>query len=155
MGTQGNKLDGLFRALCAIGARDHSVIAFFAANLDGFVKSPSVRLRRVALLPSSLRRTCKYTSSGFARLVRLRRRAFYIAIQILTFYEAINLAIQVNDEEILFNRAGIISFEIALQRLSEGDGIFNDPIDFSLDHFFDGAVYPQGFDESVAEKDVH
>jgi hypothetical protein len=97
MGTQGNKLDGLFRALCAIGARDHSVIAFFAANL----------------------------------------------------------AIQVNDEEILFNRAGIISFEIALQRLSEGDGIFNDPIDFSLDHFFDGAVYPQGFDESVAEKDVH
>ena len=97
MGTQGNKLDGLFRALCAIGARDHSVIAFFAANL----------------------------------------------------------AIQVNDEEILFNRAGIISFEIALQRFSEGDGIFNDPIDFSLDHFFDGAVYPQGFDESVAEKDVH
>jgi hypothetical protein len=97
MRTQGNKLDGLFRALCTIGARDHSVIAFFATNL----------------------------------------------------------AIQVNDEEILFNRAGIVPFEIALQRLSEGDGIFNDPIDFSLDHFFNGTVYPQRFEESVAENDVH
>jgi hypothetical protein len=97
MRAQGNELDGLFRALCAIGARNHSVIAFFATNL----------------------------------------------------------AIQVNDKEILFNRAGIIPFEIALQRLSEGDRIFNDPIDFSLDHFFDGAVYPQRFDESVAENDVH
>ena len=97
MGTQGNKLDGLIRALCAICARDHPVIAFFAANL----------------------------------------------------------AIQVNDEGILFYRTGIISFEITLQRLSEGDGIFNDPIDFSLDNFFDGAIYPQRFDESVAEKDVH
>ncbi|MDI6755793.1 MAG: hypothetical protein QME78_15525 [Thermodesulfobacteriota bacterium] len=28
-------------------------------------------------------------SSGFARLVRLRRRAFYFAIEILTFYEII------------------------------------------------------------------
>jgi hypothetical protein len=28
-------------------------------------------------------------SSGFARLVRLRRRAFYFAILILTFYEII------------------------------------------------------------------
>jgi hypothetical protein len=119
-------------------------------NNDGFVKSPSAALRcflrRCGVLVSTPH------SSGFARLAS---GAFYIAIQILTFYESINLAIQVNDEEILFNRAGIISFEIALQRLSEGDGIFNDPIDFSLDHFFDGAVYPQGFDESVAEKDVH
>jgi len=94
--TQGNKLDGLVRTLCAIGARDHSVIAFFAANF----------------------------------------------------------AIQVNNEEILFNRAGIISFEIAFERLSVGDGIFNDPINLSLDHLFDGAGYPQRFDESVAENDV-
>jgi len=30
-------------------------------------------------------------SSGFARLVRLRRRAFYFAISILTFYESIKI----------------------------------------------------------------
>ena len=97
MGTQGNKLDGLFRALWAIGASDHAIIAFFAAHL----------------------------------------------------------AIQVNDEEILFNRAGVIPPKVALQRLSEGDGIFNDPVDLALNPFFDGAVDQQGFDESVAEKDVH
>ena len=73
---------------------------------------------------------------------------------VIAFFAAY-LAIQVNDEEILLDRAGRISFEIAFQRLSEGDGVFNNPVDFSLDRFFDGAVYPQGFDESVAEKDVH
>lgn len=63
-------------------------------------------------------------------------------------------AIQVNHEEVLFNRAGIISFKITFERLSVGNGIFNDAVDLSLDRLFDGAVYPQGFDESIAEKDV-
>jgi hypothetical protein len=73
---------------------------------------------------------------------------------VISFFAA-NPAIQVNDKEILFDRAGIISFEIAFQRLSEGDGVFNDPIDFSLYFLVDCAVYPQGFDESVAEKGFH
>jgi hypothetical protein len=55
-------------------------------NLDGFVKSPSAALRcflRRCGVPVST----PY-SSGFARLAS---GAFYIAIQILTFYESINL----------------------------------------------------------------
>lgn len=63
-------------------------------------------------------------------------------------------AIQVNHEEILFNRAGIISSEITFERLSVGNGIFNDAVDLSLDRLFDGAVYPQRFDKSIGEKDV-
>ncbi|MCX5907914.1 MAG: hypothetical protein NTY64_12210, partial [Deltaproteobacteria bacterium] len=56
------------------------------ANLDGFVKSPSAVLRcilrRCGVPPSTPH------SSGFARLAS---GAFYFAIQILTFYEFINL----------------------------------------------------------------
>jgi hypothetical protein len=73
---------------------------------------------------------------------------------VIAFFAAY-LAIQVNDEEIPFNRAGVITSEIAFQRLSEGDGAFNDPVDLVLDLFLDGAVDPRRFDESVAEKDVH
>jgi hypothetical protein len=73
---------------------------------------------------------------------------------VIAFFAAY-LAIQVNDEEILFNRAGVIPSKITFQRLSEGDGAFNDPVDLALDLFLDGAVDPQGFDESVAEEDVH
>jgi hypothetical protein len=73
---------------------------------------------------------------------------------VIAFFAAY-LAIQVNDEEILFNRAGIIPSKITFQRLSEGDGAFNDPVDLALDLFLDGAVDPQGFDESVAEEDIH
>ncbi len=72
---------------------------------------------------------------------------------VIAFFAAYS-AIQINHEEILFNRAGIISFEITFERLSVGNGIFNDAVDLSLDHLFDGAVYPQGFNESIAEKDV-
>jgi hypothetical protein len=55
-------------------------------NLDGFVKSPSAALRCIT-------RRCGVPvstphSSGLARLAS---GAFYIAIQILTFYESINL----------------------------------------------------------------
>jgi len=73
---------------------------------------------------------------------------------VIAFFTAY-FAIQVNDEEILFNRAGVISSKITLQRLSDGDGVFNDPVDLALDLFFDATVDPQGFDESVAEEDVH
>jgi len=65
-------------------------------NFDGFVKSPSVRLRRVALHLRRCGVPYKYASllsparSGIARLVRPRRRAFYFAIPIFTFYEIIN-----------------------------------------------------------------
>ena len=97
MGTQGNKLYGLVQALGTIGARDHAVIALFAAYL----------------------------------------------------------AIQINDEEILFHRAGVISPESALQRLTERDGVFDNPVHLALDLFFNGAVDPQGFDESLTEEDVH
>jgi len=97
MRAQGDKLDGFVWASGAIGAGDHTVIAFFAAYL----------------------------------------------------------AIQVNDEEILFYRAGVIPPEITFQRLSEGYGVFNDPVDLALDLFLDGAVVTQGFGESVAEEDGH
>lgn len=73
---------------------------------------------------------------------------------VIAFFAA-HFAIQVNDEEILFNRAGVVPSEITFQRLSEGDGVFNDPVDLALDLFFDGAVNPQGFDECAAEEDVH
>jgi len=59
------------------------------SNFDGFVKSPSVRLRRIALHLRRCGVPPKY-ASGFARLVRLRRRAFYAAIALATFYEIIN-----------------------------------------------------------------
>jgi len=54
---------------------------------DGFVKSPSAALRFTFVVAAY----CVSTphSSGFARLVRLRRRAFYFTIPILTFYEII------------------------------------------------------------------
>ncbi|MCX5909157.1 MAG: hypothetical protein NTY64_18805 [Deltaproteobacteria bacterium] len=58
-----------------------------AENLDGFVKSPSAALRcilrRCGVPPSTPH------SGGFARLAS---GAFYFAIQILTFYEFINLS---------------------------------------------------------------
>ena len=58
-------------------------------KFDGFVKSAALRciLRRCGVPLSTPH------SSGFARLVRLRRRAFYFAIQILTFYESIKFYI--------------------------------------------------------------
>ncbi|MCX5909539.1 MAG: hypothetical protein NTY64_20805 [Deltaproteobacteria bacterium] len=58
--------------------------ALSSIKLDGFVKSPSAALpctlRRCGVLPSMPH------SSG---IVRLASGAFYFAIQILTFYEAI------------------------------------------------------------------
>jgi len=45
-------------------------------------------------------------------------------------------------------------FHVLLEVLS-WDGVFNDPVDLALDLFFDGAVNPQGFNECVAEEDIH
>ncbi|MFH1758139.1 MAG: hypothetical protein ABH969_08830 [Pseudomonadota bacterium] len=59
------------------------------AKLDGFVKSPSAALRFTFVVAAYLVSTP--LSSGFARLVRLRRGAFYFAIPIFTFYEIIKL----------------------------------------------------------------
>ena len=73
---------------------------------------------------------------------------------VIAFFAA-HPAIQVNDDEILFNRTGVIPSEMTFQRLSEGDGVFNDPVDLAPDLFLDGAVHPQGFNESVAEEEVH
>jgi hypothetical protein len=63
--------------------------SFGLFNIDGLVKSPSAALRFTFVVAAYLVSTP--LSSAFARLVRLRRRAFYFAIPILTFYEIINI----------------------------------------------------------------
>jgi len=67
---------------------------------DGFVKSPSAALRFAFVVAAYLVSTPH--SSVFACLVRLRRRAFYIAIQILTFYEIIKNIFHIKSCFILF-----------------------------------------------------
>ena len=65
-----------------------------AFNVDGLVKSPSVRLMRIVLHLRRCSGPCKYASllsparSGTARLAS---KVFYLAIPILTFYEITNL----------------------------------------------------------------
>jgi len=62
-------------------------------NIDGFVKSPSAALRFTFVVVAYLVSTPH--SSGFARLVRLRRRAFYFAIVLRPFYEIINIGFSI------------------------------------------------------------
>ena len=62
---------------------------FFYLLIDGFVKSPTSVLRFISL---SLRRTL--STPHDTKFARLEFGAFYFAIEILTFYEAIIISME-------------------------------------------------------------
>jgi len=66
-------------------------------NIDGFVKSPTSALRFISL---SLRRTL--STPHDTKFARLEFGAFYFAIEILTFYEIVNIVAKAN--LIIFNK---------------------------------------------------
>lgn len=74
---------------------------------------------------------------------RFIRRTLAIAAMhdlIVPLFSA-NSAIEINDKKILFYRAAVVSSEISLQRLTQGDRILNDHVDFLLNGFFYGRMF--------------
>ncbi len=64
---------------------------------------------------------------------------------------AADMTVKIHDQDILFHRATVISSKVALQRLSEGNGIRDDHVLFALNDFLQRGMLFQGLDESVAE----
>ena len=73
---------------------------------------------------------------------------------IVAFLSA-GMAVQVDDDEVLFDRAGVESPEVAFERFAQGQRLFHDHPDFVFDLLFDSGMLAKRLSEGFLEECFH